>query len=215
MATSSSGGRPGFPRIPWRASTASPGIARERKVLGDDVAIEVDAYDEMNTKVPIDKHRSARSSSRAMTGSSASSACNRTSIPRAMAIARQFRARGVKVAIGGFHVSGMLVDAERADARARGGASSSASPSSRAKRRSISRRSSRTFMPAARSRSTTTCTTCPIFNSRPSLICRGGSCERYDGITIVLRCRARLSLPMLLLHHHQCAGPEIALARRR
>ena len=28
--------------------------------------------------------------------------------PRAMAIARQFRARGIKVAIGGFHVSGCI-----------------------------------------------------------------------------------------------------------
>ena len=79
----------------------------ERKVLGDGVAIEVDAYDEMNVRIPIE--RIAR---RIKTPGRAGLVClvgvQSNQFPRAMAIARRFRARGVAVAIGGFHVSGSL-----------------------------------------------------------------------------------------------------------
>ena len=51
---------------------------------------------------------SANCSSGADARSSASSACSRTSFPRAFDIARQFRAEGVQVCIGGFHVSGCI-----------------------------------------------------------------------------------------------------------
>jgi radical SAM superfamily enzyme YgiQ (UPF0313 family) len=85
-------------------------IARDcadRRVLGEDVSIAVDAYDEMNIKLPV-----ARIASRITRPGHGGMVClvgvQSNQFPRAMAIARQFRARGVTVAIGGFHVSGCL-----------------------------------------------------------------------------------------------------------
>jgi radical SAM superfamily enzyme YgiQ (UPF0313 family) len=96
--------------VPSNSMACLYGIARdcaERKVLGDDVAIEVDAYDEMNTKVPIDKI-SRRITQAGHDGIVCLVGVQSNQYPRALAIARQFRARGVKVALGGFHVSGIL-----------------------------------------------------------------------------------------------------------
>jgi radical SAM superfamily enzyme YgiQ (UPF0313 family) len=96
--------------VPSNSMACLYGIARdcaERKVLGDDVAIEVDAYDEMNTKVPIDKI-SRRIKQPGHDGIVCLVGVQSNQYPRALAIARQFRARGVKVALGGFHVSGIL-----------------------------------------------------------------------------------------------------------
>ena len=79
----------------------------DRRVLGEDVAIEVDAYDEMNIKIPV-----ARIASRIGQAGHGGMVClvgvQSNQFPRAMAIARQFRSRGVAVAIGGFHVSGCM-----------------------------------------------------------------------------------------------------------
>ncbi len=79
----------------------------ERKVLGEDVKIEVDAYDEMNTKIPVGRiagriQRPGHSGMVCLVG------VQSNQFPRAMAIARQFRRLGVTVAIGGFHVSGCM-----------------------------------------------------------------------------------------------------------
>jgi radical SAM superfamily enzyme YgiQ (UPF0313 family) len=79
----------------------------ERWVLGGDVAIEVDAYDEMNIRIPVEKiagriKRPGHSGIVCLTG------VQSNQYPRAMAIARQFRSKGVPVAIGGFHVSGCM-----------------------------------------------------------------------------------------------------------
>ena len=73
----------------------------ERQVLGKDVAIEVDAYDDMNIKIPVERiakriKRPGHSGVVCLVG------VQSNQFPRAMAIARQFRARGVPVAIGGF-----------------------------------------------------------------------------------------------------------------
>jgi radical SAM superfamily enzyme YgiQ (UPF0313 family) len=79
----------------------------DRRVLGNDVAIEVAGYDEMNIKIPVE--RIARGIKRpGHDGLVCLVGVQSNQFPRAMAIARQFRARGVKVAIGGFHVSGVL-----------------------------------------------------------------------------------------------------------
>src|ERR1700681_1023638 len=79
----------------------------DRRVLGEDVAIEVDAYDEMNIKIPVDRI-ARRIKQPGHDGIVLLVGVQSNQFPRAMAIARQFRARGVKVAIGGFHVSGVL-----------------------------------------------------------------------------------------------------------
>ena len=78
-----------------------------RKVLGDNVAIEVDAYDEMNIRIPVERI-ARRINQPGHAGLVCLAGVQSNQFPRAMAIARQFRARGVAVAIGGFHVSGCM-----------------------------------------------------------------------------------------------------------
>jgi radical SAM superfamily enzyme YgiQ (UPF0313 family) len=77
------------------------------RVLGEDVAIEVDAYDEMNIKIPVERI-ARRINQPGHAGFVCLAGVQSNQFPRAMAIARQFRARGVAVAIGGFHVSGCM-----------------------------------------------------------------------------------------------------------
>ena len=78
-----------------------------RKVLGQDVAIEVDAYDEMNIRIPVEKI-AAKIRKPGHGGLVCLVGVQSNQFPRAMAIARQFRREGIDVAIGGFHVSGCI-----------------------------------------------------------------------------------------------------------
>src|SRR5262249_45685252 len=93
--------------IPSNSMACLYGIAQdwaEGQVLGQDVTIEVDAHDEMNIRIPVE--RIARKLKRpGHDGFVCLVGVQSNQFPRAMAIARQLRARGVKVAIGGFHVS--------------------------------------------------------------------------------------------------------------
>lgn len=96
--------------VPSNSMAALYGIAQdcaERRVLGDDVAIEVDACDEMNATIPIDRI-ARRIQAPGHSGLVCLVGVQSNQFPRAMAIARAFRAKGVMVAIGGFHVSGCL-----------------------------------------------------------------------------------------------------------
>src|SRR5579864_2885512 len=81
-----------------------------RQALGPDVAIEVNAYDECHTKIPV--NRIIRRIAAAANSGGAGLVClvgvQSNQFPRAVDIARQFRAAGIQVAIGGFHVSGCL-----------------------------------------------------------------------------------------------------------
>jgi radical SAM superfamily enzyme YgiQ (UPF0313 family) len=79
----------------------------ERRVLGDEVSIEIDAYDEMNIVVPVSRI-AARITRPGHSGLVCLVGVQSNQYPRAMALARRFRARGVAVAIGGFHVSGCM-----------------------------------------------------------------------------------------------------------
>ena len=80
--------------------------AATRKVLGADVAIEINAYDECHTVIPIKKI--ARRIQAADGGLVCLVGVQSNQFPRAMAIAEQFRAQGIAVAAGGFHISGCL-----------------------------------------------------------------------------------------------------------
>jgi len=96
--------------IPSNSMACLYSIARdcaERRTLGDDVAIEVDAYDEMNIKLPIERI-AARLKQPGHSGVVCLVGVQSNQFPRAMAIARRFREKGIAVAIGGFHVSGCL-----------------------------------------------------------------------------------------------------------
>ena len=99
----------------WRGGLPSNSLAclhgialdcRERQVLGADVDIDIEAIDETNRKVRIDAL--ARSIQSAGAGMVMLVGVQSNQFPRALDIARQFRAWGIQVAVGGFHVSGTL-----------------------------------------------------------------------------------------------------------
>ena len=76
-------------------------------MLGPDVEIDIDLIDETNTRVNIPKliqrfRRHGNFGLLALVG------VQSNQYPRALDIARPFRAAGIPVAIGGFHVSGCL-----------------------------------------------------------------------------------------------------------
>ena len=78
---------------------------KERKTLGDDVDIEITAIDETNTRVRVDRligELRGRKALVALVG------VQSNQYPRSMDLARRFRAAGIAVCMGGFHVSGTL-----------------------------------------------------------------------------------------------------------
>jgi hypothetical protein len=79
----------------------------QRRVLGDDVVIDISAFDETNTRVKPERiaRQIARGGGRGLV---ALVGVQTNQFPRAMDIARRLRRAGVQVSIGGFHVSGCL-----------------------------------------------------------------------------------------------------------
>ena len=80
---------------------------KKRYILGDDVKILVNAYDESNTIIPIKKiiqrfNQNNNSGLVCMVG------VQTNQYPRAIDLAKEFRNQGINVAIGGFHVSGSI-----------------------------------------------------------------------------------------------------------
>jgi len=81
--------------------------AIERQVLGSDTQIVVDAHDETNTVVPVERiikriKKAGGNGLVCMVG------VQSNQFLRAMHLAQKFVAEGIKVAIGGFHVSGCI-----------------------------------------------------------------------------------------------------------
>ncbi|MCZ7656554.1 MAG: radical SAM protein [Xanthobacteraceae bacterium] len=76
------------------------------RVLGPDVDIEIEAYDECNTS--IDVKGAIRRIRAAGAGFVGLVGVQSNQYPRALDLGRQFRAAGVPVVMGGFHVSGCL-----------------------------------------------------------------------------------------------------------
>ena len=100
----------------WRAMTPSNSLAAvygiaadcaERQVLGPDVAIDIEVIDETNTRIDVPALLS-RFKRHDDFGCVALVGVQSNQYPRALDIARPFRAAGIAVAIGGFHVSGCL-----------------------------------------------------------------------------------------------------------
>src|SRR5579871_5276945 len=81
--------------------------ARDRGVFGKAVAFHIETYDETNRRVFPDRiiRDLKRSGGRSLVGIVG---VQSNQYPRAFDLARQFRAAGVQVAIGGFHVSGCI-----------------------------------------------------------------------------------------------------------
>ena len=102
--------------IQWRLSTIpSNSLASvygllaacaEERALGPDVDIEIEACDECNTV--IDVKATARRIKAAGGGFVGLVGVQSNQFPRALDLAREFRAAGVTVVIGGFHVSGCI-----------------------------------------------------------------------------------------------------------
>lgn len=80
---------------------------RDRRALGDEVQIEVRAYDESHTVIPVRAiiRRIQRAGRR---GVVLLAGVQSNQFPRAADLARQFREAGIPVVIGGFHVSGCV-----------------------------------------------------------------------------------------------------------
>ena len=96
--------------VPSNSLAALHGLAvdcAERQVLGPDVDIDIDVIDETNTRVNVPKllQRLKRCNGFGMVGLIG---VQTNQYPRALDIARPFRAAGIPVVIGGFHVSGCL-----------------------------------------------------------------------------------------------------------
>src|SRR5664279_910040 len=94
--------------IPSNTLAVMNGLAlecKERRVLGDDVDIEISAVDETNSRVK--PHQIARRL-RDKRGMVALVGVQSNQYPRALDMARIFRAQGIQVCLGGFHVSGCL-----------------------------------------------------------------------------------------------------------
>jgi radical SAM superfamily enzyme YgiQ (UPF0313 family) len=95
--------------IPSNSLACVYGIAAEcaeRNVLGDDVEIQIHALDESNTRIRPD--RIAQLIKSADTGMVMLIGVQSNQTPRALDIARPLRAAGIQVAIGGFHMSGVI-----------------------------------------------------------------------------------------------------------
>ena len=99
----------------WRSLVPSNSLASihglitecaEAKVLGPDVDIEIEACDECNTVVDI--KGAIRQIRAADAGFVGLIGVQSNQFPRAFDLARKFRAAGVPVVIGGFHVSGCI-----------------------------------------------------------------------------------------------------------
>ena len=96
--------------IPSNTLAAIYGIAvdcAERQVLGPDTAIDIEVIDETNTRVDVPALL-ARFQSQGNFGLIGLVGVQSNQYPRALDIARPFRAAGIPVAMGGFHVSGCL-----------------------------------------------------------------------------------------------------------
>ncbi len=95
--------------IPSNSLACVYGIAKdcnERRVLGDDVEIDIHAIDEFNTRIRPD--RIAALIKGADDGMVFLVGVQSNQTPRALDIARPLRQAGIKVGIGGFHMSGVI-----------------------------------------------------------------------------------------------------------
>lgn len=106
--------------VPSNSLACLYGIAQDcsvREVLGDDIEIEIDALDESNTRIRPKKIAAKIKSADGGLVMLVGVQSNQT--PRALDIARPLRAAEIPVAIGGFHMSGVIAMTNGDDAALR------------------------------------------------------------------------------------------------
>ena len=192
------------------------GIAQkcmEDQVLGEDVDIEIFPVDETNTRVRPDRiiRQIKDNDGFGMVGFVG---VQSNQYPRVLDCARPMRAAGVPVVIGGFHVSGclsMLPERPQSLNEALDLGISLYAGEAEGRFDEVLRDAAAGNLK-------------PIYNylhdlpglegaTQPIHAARaGGTHARHD---FELRRRTRLSVPVLVLHHHQRAGPQVALSHRR
>src|SRR5215813_3522023 len=100
----------------WRGSVPSNSLsslyglaldAQRRAVLGDDVTLQIEVRDETTAVLPL-RRIIRRFQRNGLRGLVCLVGVQTNQFPRAVDIARQLRAAGIQVAIGGFHVSGCV-----------------------------------------------------------------------------------------------------------
>ena len=100
----------------WKAWIPSNSLAsvyalaaavRDARSLGADPDVQIEAYDETNYVIPVGKIIKQFAANENH-GIVCLVGVQTNQFPRALDLARRFRAAGIQVAIGGFHVSGCL-----------------------------------------------------------------------------------------------------------
>ena len=198
--------------IPLNTLAAVYGIAAdcaERQVLGLDVAIDIEVMDETNTRVDI-QGLIARFRRHGNFGLVALVGVQSNQYPRALDIARRFREAGMPVAIGGFHVSGCLsmLDGRAVDLDAcRDMENAMFAGETEGRLDAVLRDAADGHL-------------APMYDFMQEPAGHGGHacavppealCGAHARPQRQFRCRPRLPLPVLVLHDHQRAGPQIAL----
>jgi len=95
--------------IPSNSLAALYGLAldcKQRGILGDDVEMQIEAIDETNDRVR--PERLATQIEQAGSGMVMLVGVQSNQFPRALDLAKPLRERGIQVAVGGFHVSGVM-----------------------------------------------------------------------------------------------------------
>ena len=202
--------------IPSNSLAAIYGIAAdcaERQVLGPDVAIDITVIDETNTRVDAPALL-ARLRSHGDFGLVGLIGVQSNQYPRALDIARPFRNAGIPVVMGGFHVSGCLsmLDGRAVDldsCRELGIAMFAGEAEGRLER---------VLQDAAsgRARAGLRLYEGPAGDGgHARAVPSEAACCAHSRAEHEFRRRPRLSVPVLVLHDHQRAGPQIALPFRR
>ena len=200
--------------IPWPRSTAWARTAASARCLGPDVDIVIKPFDETNTRVRPDRiiadiKRSGGKALICLVG------VQSNQFPRAVDLARQFLKAGLPVAMGGFHAAGLPVDAAGRAARDPGGHGHGhldlrrrgrGRPARHDPARRLERHAEAALQLHGRPAG---------HRGRADAQPAAGGAGAQRGPQVELRSRPRLPVPVLVLHHHQRAGPQEPLPQRR
>ena len=181
--------------------------AVRRQVLGPDVTIRLHIFDETNQRVYPSQliHAIRKTGGRALIGLVG---VQSNQFPRAVDVARPFRAAGLPVCIGGFHVSGTIamlpeMPPEMVEAQALG-ISFFAGEAEGGRIDAVLRDAwNGALQPVYNHMSDL-----PGTRSRATADTAAASCPPDRSLVFELRSRSRLPLSMLVLHDHQRPGPQ-------